>query len=143
MPGVDIETTRFPIPSIKTDLPEGRPDVADIIYGVHRCTHCHGDELPDGFELTLDASGPNRLTTIIISRERVHLSDRVIFALLAVAVLMPENSDEIAPSGYYLTSGSVGRLEIGEWWGRAVDFPQIVALDPPIKVKLDFNNWSH
>lgn len=40
----------------------GQPDLADLIYGVHRCCHGHGDDLPDGFELLSRcrrAAGPN------------------------------------------------------------------------------------
>jgi hypothetical protein len=50
-PAVDFDQSRFPI-AVKSDLPDSRPDIADVLYGIHRWNHGHGDELPNGFELT-------------------------------------------------------------------------------------------
>ena len=75
-----------------------------------------------------------------IEQGRVRLSDRIIFGLLAVAVLSPANKDQVVPEGYYLTFGESVKLVINEWWGRASDFPAIAAQDPTPQVKLDFRN---
>src|SRR4051812_34228178 len=61
-PGINIGETRFPVPGIRTSTPDGQADIADVIYAIHRCTHGHGDELPEGFELLADAQGPPGLT---------------------------------------------------------------------------------
>jgi hypothetical protein len=91
--------------------------VADVIYGIHRCSHGHGDELPAGFDLIQDASAEPRHTQIGISIEgAVQLSDRMIFGLLAVAILSPENADQRVPDGYHLDYSTTTRLEINEWW---------------------------
>jgi hypothetical protein len=122
---------------------DGKPDLADVIYGIHRCTHGHGDELPEGFALLEDAAGPKRVTRMQVERGKVRLSDRIIFGLLAVAVLSPANTDQFVPDGYYLTFGESEKLLINQWWGRASDFPSIAAKDPTPKVKLDFQNWMN
>jgi hypothetical protein len=79
-----------------------------------------------------------------VERGKVRLSDRIIFALLAVAVLSPANRgqaiDEL--NGYFLTFGEAPKLMINEWWGRANDFPAIAAQDTTPQVKLDFRNWT-
>jgi hypothetical protein len=139
-PGINLVETRFPgtVPRSTTD--DGRPDIAAVIYGIHRCTHGHGDELPSGFELIPDAAGPPRRTHMYVERGKVRLSDRVIFGLLAVAVLSPANRDQRVPAGYHLTFGESARLEISDWWGRASDFPAIAAQDPTPLVTLDFTN---
>jgi hypothetical protein len=51
------------------------------------------------------------------------MSDRMIFALLAVAVFCPANKGQSAP-GYYLKYGQQVML-IDKWWGRAEDFPAV------------------
>lgn len=51
-PGIDLVEIRFPVTLKNPKAPGGKPDIADVIYGVHRCTHGHGDEIPDGFELS-------------------------------------------------------------------------------------------
>jgi hypothetical protein len=139
-PGIDLGATRWPVRVARPKAPGGGADIADVAYGVHRCTHGHGDELPDGFDLVPDAAGPDRHTRMQIERGKVRLSDRVIFGLLAVAVLAPENADQRVPDDYYLTYARE-RLTINEWWGRATDFPAVVAKEQLPSVKLDFGSW--
>jgi hypothetical protein len=141
-PGLDVAATRFPVTLRQPSAPGGKPDIADVIYGIHRCTHGHGDELPDGFDLLPVAAEPSQRHPIGISDGAVQLTDRTIFALLAVAILSPANVGEHAPEGYFLTYGSTARMEINEWWGRANDFPRILATDPPgPAVAFDFSDW--
>jgi hypothetical protein len=142
-PGIDLVQTRFPVTVKGPTAPDGKPDLADVLYGIHRCGHAHGDELPDGFEFLQDAAGRKRVTRMLIERGKVRLSDRVIFGLLAVAVLSPVNRNQAIKEldGYFLTFGESAKLVINEWWGRADDFPAIAAQDPTPQVKLDFGNW--
>jgi hypothetical protein len=142
MPGINLEETRFPVNVERPKALGGKPDLADVIFGIHRCSHGHGDELPDGFELIEDARGVPRRTRCEIQRGAIRLSDRIIFGLIAVAVLSPINKDQTVPEGYYLTFGAATKLIINEWWGRVKDFPAIAATDPLPLVTLDFSNWS-
>jgi hypothetical protein len=141
MPGINLVETRFPVKVLRPKAPGGKPDLADIIYGVHRCCHNHGEALPDGFDLLRDASGPDGHTTICIERSKAQLSDRIIFGLIAVAVLCPVNVGESVPDGYYLTFGGMHKLIINEWWGRASEFPAIAATAPMPSVTIDFSEW--
>lgn len=136
LPGVDLQKTRFVVAVASPKATGGRPDLADVVYGVHRCCHGHGDELPDGFELFPDSKGePERTRFGMNPREKtLRLSDRLIFALLAVAVLTPVNVDQSIPKGYFLTYGAKVQIEISEWWGRANDFLAILRADPLIQV---------
>jgi len=142
-PGIDLIKTRFPVTVQRPKAPGGKPDIADVIYGIHRCSHGHGEDLPDGFSLIQDAAGPKRLTHMRVEQGKVRLSDRIIFGLLAVAVLSPANKDQVtsALDGYHLTFGDSTTLIINEWWGRASDFPTIAAQDPTPLVELDFGDW--
>jgi len=140
-PGIDLERTRFPVSVKKPTSPDGKPDLADVIYGIHRCTHGHGDELPDGFDLIADAAGPPGHTQFLIEKGRVRLSDRVIFGLVAVSVLSPANVGQRVPDAYHLTFGKSAVLPINDWWGRAADFPAVAAKEPMPSVTLDFAEW--
>ena len=140
-PGIDLVETRFPVTVQRPKASGGKPDIADVIYGIHRCTHGHGDELPDGFTLIEDVAGPKRVTRMEIQRGKVRLSDRIIFGLIAVAVLSPANKGQSVPDGYHLTFGDSAQLMINGWWGRAKDFPAIAAQEPMPQVKLDLGEW--
>ena len=139
-PGIALLDTRWPVKIERPKAPGGKPDIADVIYGIHRCAQGHGDELPDGFELLPDAAGPLCQTRMFVEKGKVRLSDRVIFGLLAVAVLSPVNADQTVPTGYHLNFGSE-KLPISDWWGRAADFASIVAGVRLPNVTLNFGDW--
>jgi hypothetical protein len=109
-PGLDICATHFPVKVRRAPALGGKPDIADVIYGIHRCTHGHGDELPDGFDLIPVAARPSRRHPLVISDGAVQLSDRIIFGLLAVAVLSSANVDQRVPDGYMLLPQVPGAL---------------------------------
>ena len=130
LPGINLTASHFRVPGAGRGHGGEWPDIADILYGIHRCAHGHGDELPDGFDLIADAAGPPGRTRITIAGGTIRLSDRIIFGMVAVAVMSPVNRDQIAPEDYYLTFGSSATMMINDWWGRAADFPAISALEP-------------
>ena len=43
MPRIDLHTTRFPVRVKNPKALGGYPDIADVIYGIHRCSHGHGE----------------------------------------------------------------------------------------------------
>jgi hypothetical protein len=141
-PNIDLQATRWPVPVNKPTAPRGGADLADVLYGVHRCTHGHGDVLPKGFDLLPDARGPAGITRMRVVDGAAQLSDRVVFGLLAVAVLSRSNAAESAPDGYLLSYGD-RLLPLNEWWGRKVDFLSVVREGPKlIAVVLDFGDWA-
>jgi hypothetical protein len=143
MPGINLVETRFPVHVDRPKSSDGKPDIADVIYGIHRCTHGHGAELPEGFKMIDDTSTkdfPPR-TRIGIEKGKIQLSDRTVFGLIAVAVFSPINIGQRTPEGYLLTFGGLKTMTINEWWGRAADFPAVSALVQMPSVKLDFGEW--
>ena len=139
-PGIALTDTRWPVRVERPKAAGGKPDIADVIYGIHRCSHGHGDELPDGFDLLPDAGGPARLTRMLVEKGRVRLSDRVIFGLLAVAVLSPVNTNQAVPDGYHLSFAGK-TFPINEWWGRVDAFAGEVALEQVPRVTMNFGEW--
>ena len=87
MPGIDLVETRFPVAVRRPKAAGGKPDLADVIYGIHRCSHGHGVELPNGFDLIADAEAEPEVTRMKIENGKIMLSDRTVFGLVAVAVL--------------------------------------------------------
>lgn len=142
-PGVDPDT-RWPAPTVKSTLRDGRgPDLADIIYYCHRCTHAHGDELLPAFELIPDARGPAGITTMWIGRNIVQLSDRIIFGLIAAVVFSPVNLDQRIDGGHFLTFGKAAmRLPIDDWWGQGERFlTDVVPSEPMPLLRFDWREW--
>lgn len=137
MPGINLETTRWPV--IIKDNKE--PDIADLIYSIHRCSHGHGDDLPNGFELIREANnGTNRVTTRI-EPGTVRLSDCMIFALLAIAVTSPVNEGLRAPERSFLSFNGT-EFHINDLWGRRDDFVSVIQTLRMPSVNLDFGNFS-
>lgn len=142
LPGINILTTRFPVKVRSPEKPTGGVDLAEIVYGIHRCSHAHGEDLPDGFELVNDARNTPRRTSIVVTNGYVALSDRIIFALVAVAVFNEVNQDERVGSDYYLDFDDSNEMVIDEWWGRKTDALAIFASVAMPSVTLDFNDWT-
>jgi hypothetical protein len=138
MPGLDLAQTRFPVP-VKSDLPDKRPDIADILYEIHRCTHGHGDDLPEGYEL-MPYTEPVVVTRM--HHGKIRLSASAVLGLLAVAVFAPENNGQVIPDSYYL-SWRERIFHIFGWWGRQDDFRKIIG---PVRsqsasVTINFAHW--
>lgn len=138
-PGIDFEHTRFPV-AVKSDLPDQRPDIADVLYGIHRCSHGHDDELPNGFDLTRHGS-PD--TKVHIWREgRIQLPASSVLGLLAVAVFASENKGEAIPINYQL-SWYQHEFQISGWWGWQDHFREIISTAQFARVPLDFDKqWA-
>lgn len=138
MPGINLDTTRFPISLANKSMVA--LDIAEILYKVHRCTHGHGDELEDGFELYPDAAGPEPITTMQWSGGKLRLSDSILFAMIGVAVVAPENVGQQTTDGHYLTFNRGAPMLINEWWGRRDDMLAVVRTVEMPSVHLDFSN---
>lgn len=140
MPGVNLETSRWPISVVGARAEEPLPDTADLIYGIHRCTHGHGDDLPDGFQLIAEANSGSDKVTTIIKPGGVRLSDCTIFALLTIAVLSPVNAGLKVPGDFYLTFRKQKYL-INDWWGRKDEY--LLSIPHLLMPSVHFNIPEH
>ncbi|MEP7179497.1 MAG: hypothetical protein ABI775_10435 [Pseudonocardiales bacterium] len=143
-PGIDLEATRFPI-RVEVGAKRVGLDAASILYKIHRCTHGHGDELPNGFEC-LPPDGDKVTFTVNIDSGTVAMSTTAILGLIAVAVLCPPNHDQEIPMTYSVWQPLMaddGRrdrvvIPIHQWWGRLNDFRAILQKFPRGKLTLEF-----
>ncbi len=139
-PGVDLENTRFPV-AVRSDLtPEMRPDIADVLYGIHRWLHGHDEESATGFEVSPYVNGSAALR--VASDGKIQLPKTAILGLLAIAVFAPENKGEVISPDYQL-SWFDHVFFVSAWWGWQDHFREIVNVDRSSLVALDFgNSWS-
>jgi hypothetical protein len=129
--GLNLLETRFD----NLQLHNSRsPDLAEIIYEVFRCHHAHGDEVPLAFSVI--PSENQFLSRWRLANGELHMPDRVVWALLAVAVFSKVNHNEANTGTYYLSLGNEV-FPISEWWGRENDFRPIAERYNQIRVKLD------
>lgn len=140
-PGLNLHSTRFPVRQRSSRPDAGHPDIADILYNVHRCSHGHGDELPDGFELLPDTADPQNPVQIVIGKNEVYLSNRVIIGLLAASVFAPENIAQEIDRAFYLSHTCGLHMPIHEWWGKKSRFLEALAETQTPSVHLDFGDW--
>jgi hypothetical protein len=138
-PGIDFDESRFPI-AVKSDLPDSRPDIADVLYGIHRHSHGHEDELPNGFELTPHGS---RATRVHVWRNgKIQLPAGSALGLIAIAVFAPENKDQVIPFDYQLTWFD-HVFHISDWWGWQDHFREIFSGGQVPNQTLDFSKaWE-
>jgi hypothetical protein len=137
MPGLNLKDIRFPA-AVKSDLPDRRPDIADVIYGIHRCSHGHGDDLPSGFELT-PIEG-NIGDFMFGHNGRVQLSASVVLGLLAVVIFAPENQDQVIPASYKMRLCERVFVVTG-WWGGEDRFRELVKIDQSPGFMINFGPW--
>jgi hypothetical protein len=138
-PGIDFDQTRFPV-AVKSDLSDGRPDIADVLYAIHRCSRGHIDELPQGFELT--PAGPRPAGVHIWRTGKIQLPAAAVIGLLSIAVLAPENKGQAIPDGYTLSWGQ-HVFQINGWWGWQDHFREIIGAAQFPQATLDFgDSWE-
>lgn len=140
-PDIDFADSRFPVP-VQTDLPDGRPDIADVLFGVHRFLHGHEDELPHGCEIVPHADG---VPMFHVSNGRLRLRASATLGLLGVAVFAPENRGELIPGSYQL-GWQQHLFHVSGWWGWQDHFREIYRNAGIPSQPLDFGpewaNWE-
>lgn len=94
MPGFDLEQSRFSNVPLKN---LANPDWAEVVYEIHRCSHAHGDHVPDGFRLVPGVG--LSMKSGRIGDGVLEMPDNLPFGLLFAVVLCPGNFGERVPDG--------------------------------------------
>lgn len=132
-PDIELVHSRFPV-SVESDQPDGRPDIADVLYAVHR--YLHGDQaaMPAGFSVEPHAEG---IPLFNINKNHLWLRATAALGLLAAAVFAPENKGEQIPGTYQL-GWAQHVFHIVGWWGWRNHFLEIVRNAGITRYVLDF-----
>jgi len=129
--GINLVETRFSNIKLRNTA---SPDFAEIVYEIFRCSQAHGDEVPSQFSVTRSEGG--FYSEWLLADGEVHMPDRVVWALLAVAVFSKVNGGERTTGDYYLSLGDE-RFPIRDWWGREDDFRATADKYNKVRVKLE------
>ena len=123
--GINLAETAFPINLETTDGKLiDKPDFADVIYHAHRCALAHGEEINERFCFTQSERQGEAKWTINLEEGRLHMPDKVIWALIAVTVFCEANAEISTCEAKWLTwgsekmrSGQPYRFDIDLFWG--------------------------
>jgi len=116
---INVSTTKFG--NIKSIEGISKPDLADIIYHIFRCTHLHGNSVSTDFEFTYPKDGA---VSWKFADGKLNIPIKILWALLAVIVFSAVNKDVKSKGDYFLSLGK-DKFIIREWWGREKDFEPI------------------
>ncbi|WP_313673692.1 hypothetical protein [Mycolicibacterium sp.] len=111
-PEIDFVHSRFPVP-VHSDQPDGRPDIADLLYAVHRYLQGNQADMRAGCDIEAHAAG---IPLFNISKGHLWLRATAALGLLAIAVGAPENRGESIPGNYQLGWQQQVFHVVG-WWG--------------------------
>jgi hypothetical protein len=137
-PDIDFGSSRYPVP-VPSDNADGYPDIADLLYGVHRFLHEDENALAAGCDITPHADG---VAMFEILRGRLWLRASAALGLLGIAVFASENRGEQIPESYML-GWRQHIFQVYGWWGWQNHFREIVSLTPIAQTPLDFaEEWD-
>lgn len=135
--GLNLEKTVFPFRDNKGKI---GIKFEDIIYEKFRCSLAHGDELPEGFGITITVSDGIQQFMINIEGQSMTLPESAIYALGLPCVLVPINADQKIGSNLYHYRDPINHYVIDRWWGKVDCARQIMDFESQVKVKMDFSN---
>lgn len=135
--GLDLRETVFPFKNNK-----GNIGVAfeDIVYERFRCNLAHGNELPDGYGITVKVSDSIHEFMIDIRGQSMTFPETAIFALGLPCVLSPANADQKIGSNLYHYRDPINHYAVDRWWGKIDCARAIMDFGAQTKVKMDFSN---
>lgn len=135
--GLNLAETLFPFNDAKGNI---GIKFADIVYEKFRCNLAHGDELPDGFGISVQIADGHQQFSIDIKNRSMTLPQSTIYALGLICVLAPENADQKIGSNLYHYRDPINTYVVDRWWGKLECAKKIMDFDSAIKVKIDFKN---
>lgn len=135
--GIDLKETVFPFRNAK-----GKVGVKfeDIVYEKFRCSLAHGDELPDGYGITVKVAECIQQFMIDIKGQSMTLPESAIYALGLPCVLAPQNADQKIGSNAYHYRDTLNHYLVDRWWGQIECARKIMDFENQVRVKIDFGN---
>lgn len=135
--GLNLKETVFPFKDTKGMIGIG---FADIVYEKFRCSLAHGDELPDGFGISVQIAAGHQQFVIDIQEQSMTLPQSAIYALGLACVLAPANADQKIGSNLYHYQDPINTYVVDRWWGKVECARKIMDFETQIRVKMDFSN---
>ncbi|MBX3616734.1 hypothetical protein [Nitrosomonas sp.] len=135
--GLDLQETVFPFKDSKGNV---GIKFQDIVYEKFRCNLAHGNELPDGYGVTIKVQDGIQQFMIDIKNQSMTLPESAIYALGLPCVLAPANADQRIGSNSYHYRDPINHYVVDHWWGNVECARRIMDFENQVKVKMDFSN---
>jgi hypothetical protein len=135
--GLNLKETVFPFKDTKGNV---GITFADIVYEKFRCSLAHGNELTDGYAISVQIAPGHQQFIINIQQQSMTLPESAVYALGLVCVLAPVNADQKIGSNLYHYRDRINTYVVDRWWGKLACARQIMDFDAQIRVKMDFSN---
>ncbi|QDQ85796.1 hypothetical protein [Paraburkholderia megapolitana] len=135
--GINLVETLFPFKDSKGKI---GVTFADIVYEKFRCSLAHGDELPDGFDVTVQIADGHQIFAVDIKNQSMTLPQSAITGLGLICVLAPVNAQQKIGNNAYRYWDRVNTYVVDAWWGKVDAARAIMDFKTAIRVKMDFKN---
>ncbi len=135
--GLNLEETEFPFKDNRGNI---GVKFEDIVYEKFRCSLAHGNELPEGYGITIKVADGIQQFMINIKDQSMTLPESVIYALGLPCVLAPVNSDQRIGSNLYHYRDPINHYVVDRWWGKVECARAIMDFESQVRVKMDFSN---
>ncbi|GGI53298.1 hypothetical protein [Oxalicibacterium solurbis] len=135
--GLNLQETVFPFKNNKGKI---GIKFEDIVYEKFRCNLAHGDELPDGYGVTVKVADGIQQFMIDIEHQSMTLPESAIYALGLPCVLAPVNVDQRIGNNQYHYRDPINHYPIDRWWGKVECARSIMDFENQVRVKMDFSN---
>jgi hypothetical protein len=135
--GLDLKETVFPFKDNKGNL---GLKFEDIVYEKFRCSLAHGNELPDGYGVTIKLTDGIQQFMIDLKGQSMTMPESVIYALGLPCVLAAVNMDQKLGSNLYHYRDPINYYIVDRWWGNIECARKIMDFENQIKIKMDFSN---
>jgi len=135
--GLNLQETVFPFKDSNGNV---GVKFEDIVYEKFRCNYAHGNELPDGYGVTVKVQDGIQQFMIDIENQSMTLPESAIYALGLPCVLAPVNADQMIGSNSYHYRDPINHYVVDHWWGKVECARRIMDFENQVKVKMDFSN---
>ena len=134
--GLNLKETIFPFSDNK-----GNSGIKfeDIVYEKFRCNLAHGNELPNGYGITIKVDEGIHQFMIDTNNQAMTLPESVIYALGLPCVLSPTNSEQKIGINIYHYHDTINHYVVDRWWGKIDCARKIMDFENQIRIKMDFN----
>jgi hypothetical protein len=135
--GLNLQETIFPFKDNKGSI---GIKFEDIVYEKFRCNLAHGNELPEGYDITVKVANGIQQFMIDIKNQSMTLPESAIYALGLPCILAPANADQKIGSNLYHYRDPINHYVIDRWWGKIDCARKIMDFEHQNRVKMDFSN---
>ena len=133
--GLNLKETIFPFENKKGNF---GLKFEDIVYEKFRCSLAHGDELPEGYGITVKIAEGIQHFKVDIKGQSMTFPESVIYALGFACVLSPVNCEQKIGSFDYHYRDPINHYVIDSWWGKVECARKIMNFEGQVRIKMVF-----